>query len=105
MPSHTARAASLTWTGARITAWPGSADPAQVSGRAIDRGLHQVGSLGSGNHFLEVQAVDEIFDPTAAEAFGLAEGRRRWVARGSQARPPRCHQGLTGVAARCEPGA
>ena len=51
----------------------GSADPAQVSGRAIDRGLHQVGSLGSGNHFLEVQAVDEIFDPTAAEAFGLAE--------------------------------
>ena len=56
-----------------------SADPAQVSGRAIDRGLHQVGSLGSGNHFLEVQAVDEIFDPTAAEAFGLAEGRRRRV--------------------------
>src|SRR6516225_8524711 len=43
------------------------ADPAQVSGRAIDRGLHQVGSLGSGNHFLEVQAVDKVFDPAAAQ--------------------------------------
>ena len=51
------------------------ADPAQVSGRATDRGLHQVGSLGSGNHFLEVQAVDAIFDPAAVQAFGLAEGQ------------------------------
>ena len=51
------------------------ADLAQVSKRATDRGLHQVGSLGSGNHFLEVQAVDEIFDPAAAQAFGLAEGQ------------------------------
>ena len=51
------------------------ADLAQVSSRAVDRGLHQVGSLGSGNHFLEVQAVDHIFDPAAAEAFGLAEGQ------------------------------
>ena len=50
----------------------GDADPAQVSSRAIDRGLHQVGSLGSGNHFLEVQAVDEIYDPVAAARFGLA---------------------------------
>ena len=48
---------------------------AQVSSRALDRGLHQVVSLGSGNHFLEVQAVDRVFDPAAAEAFGLAEGR------------------------------
>jgi len=47
------------------------ADPAQVSSRAIDRGLQQVGSLGSGNHFLEVQAVDEIYDGDAARAFGL----------------------------------
>jgi len=53
----------------------GGADPAQVSSRAIDRGLYQVGSLGSGNHFLEVQAVEEIFDRPAAEAFGLAEGQ------------------------------
>ncbi len=51
------------------------ADPAQVSSRAIDRGLRQVGSLGSGNHFLEVQAVAEIFDRAAAEAFGLAAGQ------------------------------
>jgi len=51
------------------------ADPAQVSRRAIDRGLHQVGSLGSGNHFLEVQAVEKVFDPAAAQAFGLAEGQ------------------------------
>ena len=51
------------------------ADPAQVSGRAIDRGLHQVGSLGSGNHFLEVQAVQQVFDPAAAQVFGLAEGQ------------------------------
>ncbi len=51
------------------------ADLAQVSSRALDRGLHQVGSLGSGNHFLEVQAVDRVFDPAAAEAFGLAEGQ------------------------------
>jgi tRNA-splicing ligase RtcB len=51
------------------------ADPAQVSSRAVDRGLHQVGSLGSGNHFLEVQAVDQVFDPAAADAFGLAEGQ------------------------------
>jgi len=51
------------------------ADLAQVSSRAVDRGLHQVGSLGSGNHFLEVQAVQEVFDPVAARAFGLAEGQ------------------------------
>jgi tRNA-splicing ligase RtcB (3'-phosphate/5'-hydroxy nucleic acid ligase) len=53
----------------------GGADPAQVSSRAVARGLHQVGSLGSGNHFLEVQAVAEIFDRAAAETFGLANGQ------------------------------
>ncbi len=51
------------------------ADPDQVSSRAMDRGLHQVGSLGSGNHFLEVQAVDEIHDPEAAARFGLRPGQ------------------------------
>jgi len=49
-------------------------EPRRVSQRAIDRGLHQVGSLGSGNHFLEVQVVGEVFDPAAAQAFGLAAG-------------------------------
>ena len=51
----------------------GDADLAQISPRAIDRGLHQVGSLGSGNHFLEIQAADEIYDPVTAGRFGLAE--------------------------------
>jgi tRNA-splicing ligase RtcB len=51
------------------------ADPTTVSGRALARGLHQVGSLGSGNHFLEVQAVDRIVDAPAAAALGLAEGQ------------------------------
>jgi tRNA-splicing ligase RtcB (3'-phosphate/5'-hydroxy nucleic acid ligase) len=51
------------------------AEPGRVSQRAIDRGLHQVGSLGSGNHFLEVQVVGEIFNPAAARAFGLAPGQ------------------------------
>lgn len=50
------------------------ADPAKVSARALERGLGQVGSLGSGNHFLEVQAVEEIYDPTAAAAMGLQAG-------------------------------
>ena len=69
-----AMAASVTWTGAPTTA-VGGADPARVSGRVMDRGLHQAGSLGSGNHFLEVQAVEQIFDRAAAAAFGLADGQ------------------------------
>ncbi len=51
------------------------ADPAEVGPRAVERGLGQVGSLGSGNHFLEVQAVAEIYDPAVAEVFGLREGQ------------------------------
>ena len=50
------------------------ADAAAVSDRAVERGLDQIGSLGSGNHFLEVQAVDRIYDPAAAAQLGLAEG-------------------------------
>jgi tRNA-splicing ligase RtcB len=50
------------------------ADPAAVSARALERGRGQVGSLGSGNHFLEVQAVDRIYDEHAAEALGLRPG-------------------------------
>ncbi|MGW4500418.1 RtcB family protein [Micromonospora sp. NPDC004336] len=53
----------------------GDADPAQVSERAIERGARQVGSLGSGNHFLEVQAVEEVYDEAAATAFGLRAGQ------------------------------
>ena len=46
-----------------------------VSSRAADRGLGQVGSLGSGNHFLEVQAVQTIYDPATAAAFGMWTGQ------------------------------
>jgi tRNA-splicing ligase RtcB len=51
------------------------ADPAAVSARAHERGAGQLGTAGSGNHFVELQRVDHVFDPVAAEAFGLAEGR------------------------------
>ena len=51
------------------------AEPDAVSQRAKDRGFSQVGSLGSGNHFLELQVVDAISDPVAAELFGLRSGQ------------------------------
>jgi tRNA-splicing ligase RtcB (3'-phosphate/5'-hydroxy nucleic acid ligase) len=51
------------------------ADPELVSQRALDRGSKQLGTLGSGNHFLEVGLVEEIFFPEAAEAFGLRVGQ------------------------------
>jgi len=51
------------------------ADPGAVSERARERGADQVGTLGSGNHFLELDRVDEVHDPAAAEAFGLVEGQ------------------------------
>lgn len=47
------------------------ADPASVSDTARKRGASQLGSLGSGNHFLEVQKVDKIYDQRAAKAMGL----------------------------------
>ncbi|MGW1889579.1 RtcB family protein [Streptomyces sp. NPDC002004] len=50
-----------------------SAAPDEVGGRAVDRGLGQVGSLGGGNHFLEVQAVDTVYDADVARVMGLAE--------------------------------
>jgi tRNA-splicing ligase RtcB len=50
-----------------------SADPDKVSDHARKRGLAQSGTLGSGNHFLEVQVVREVFDKTAAEAMGVFE--------------------------------
>lgn len=50
------------------------ADPEAVSERACKRGLSQLGTLGSGNHFLEVQYVDEVYDGVAARAYGLREG-------------------------------
>mgnify|MGYP006282604431 FL=1 len=43
----------------------------KISGRAMKRGRKQLGTLGAGNHFLEVQAVDEIYDKETAERFGI----------------------------------
>jgi tRNA-splicing ligase RtcB len=51
------------------------ADPDAVSETALARGRTQVGTLGSGNHFLEVQRVDEVYDARAAEALGLHAGQ------------------------------
>ncbi|MFB6146076.1 MAG: RtcB family protein [Halobacteriaceae archaeon] len=49
------------------------ADPARVSQKAKDRGKNQVGSLGSGNHFLEVQRVTDVYRDDVADEFGLRE--------------------------------
>jgi tRNA-splicing ligase RtcB len=51
------------------------ADAGEVSVRARERGRPQVGTLGSGNHFLEVQWVEQIHDPDAARAMGIEEGQ------------------------------
>ena len=53
----------------------GGAEPDKISDRAKVRGAPQLGSLGAGNHFLEVQVVDEIRRPGAAEAMGLRLGQ------------------------------
>lgn len=50
------------------------ADPSKVSQTAKKRQKKQVGTLGSGNHYLEIQCVDEVFDHFTAEAFKIAEG-------------------------------
>jgi tRNA-splicing ligase RtcB len=47
------------------------ADPSKVSARAKKRGPSQVGSLGAGNHFLEIDVVTEVYDPDVAQVFGL----------------------------------
>ena len=50
-------------------------DPSKVSSNAKKRGAPQLGSLGSGNHFLEMQVIDEVYDEKTAQAFGLKEGQ------------------------------
>ncbi|MBD3173866.1 MAG: RNA-splicing ligase RtcB, partial [Armatimonadia bacterium] len=61
-PSHTEGGGCLT-----------EADPSALSDRARKRAMDQVGTLGAGNHFLEIQAVDEIFDSETASAMGIDE--------------------------------
>ncbi|MFC1531846.1 RtcB family protein [Thermodesulfobacteriota bacterium] len=51
------------------------ADPLVLSDRAIKRGLDQLGTLGSGNHFLEIQVVDQVYDHNTANIFNLFEGQ------------------------------
>jgi tRNA-splicing ligase RtcB len=51
------------------------ADPAKVSPRAKDRGQKQVGTLGAGNHFIELDIVDNVLDPGVAQRIGLFEGQ------------------------------
>ena len=53
----------------------GQANPKDVSGRAKGRGRGQLGSLGAGNHFLDVLIVDEVFDKDVAKVFGLEKGQ------------------------------
>ena len=52
-----------------------NADTEVVSQRALERGADQVGTLGSGNHFLEIDVVEEIYDVKVAEVFGLFQGQ------------------------------
>jgi tRNA-splicing ligase RtcB (3'-phosphate/5'-hydroxy nucleic acid ligase) len=61
----------VTESGGRLE----GADPRLVSPRARERGSGQVGTLGSGNHFLELQRVDRIYDADAARDYGLHEGQ------------------------------
>ena len=51
------------------------ADARKVSERALKRGLGQIGTLGAGNHFIEVDVVEEVFDKTAADRMGLFSGQ------------------------------
>ncbi len=51
-----------------------NADPAAVSARARQRGRPQLGTLGGGNHFMEIDLVETVYEPDIADVFGLAEG-------------------------------
>jgi tRNA-splicing ligase RtcB len=61
------------------------ADPAAVSRHARERGSPQLGTLGSGNHFIEVSVVEEVYDPEVADAWGLFPGQIAvWIHSGSR---------------------
>jgi tRNA-splicing ligase RtcB len=51
------------------------ANPDLISKRALERGKPQLGTLGSGNHFLEIQVIDKVYDPEVARELGLEEGQ------------------------------
>ncbi|MBS3084468.1 RtcB family protein [Candidatus Pacearchaeota archaeon] len=52
-----------------------NADSQKISKRAKQRGIGQIGTIGAGNHFLEVQSVEEIYDKKTAEVYGLSKGQ------------------------------
>ena len=52
-----------------------NADPAAISDRVLERGRKQLGTLGAGNHFIEVGVVEAVYDKQAARVFGIAEGQ------------------------------
>lgn len=61
------------------------ANPAAVSRHARERGSPQLGTLGSGNHFIEVSVVEEVYDPEVADAWGLFPGQIAvWIHSGSR---------------------
>ena len=61
------------------------ADAAALSSRAKERGLAQLGTLGSGNHFLEIDRVEDVYDTAVAEAYGLRAGEAVvWIHCGSR---------------------
>jgi tRNA-splicing ligase RtcB len=63
----------------------GGANSRKVSGKAKKRGSSQLGTLGSGNHFVEVAKVEKVYDQKVAEAFGLFEGQLAvWIHSGSR---------------------
>ena len=80
-------------------ALPG-ADAAAVSARALTRGRGQLGTLGAGNHFLELAVVDEVYDPRVAEVFGLFAGQVVvWIHSGSRGLGHQvCDEHLRGLA-------
>lgn len=51
------------------------ADPSKISSKAMQRGAGQTGSLGAGNHFLEIQRVEKVFDERISKFFGVAENQ------------------------------
>jgi tRNA-splicing ligase RtcB (3'-phosphate/5'-hydroxy nucleic acid ligase) len=76
------------------------ADADALSDQARERGRGQLGSLGSGNHFLEIQKVDEVYDAAAAAALGLAAGAVTvMIHTGSRGLG---HQACTDALRRCE---
>jgi tRNA-splicing ligase RtcB (3'-phosphate/5'-hydroxy nucleic acid ligase) len=61
----------LTESGGKMT----GADSRTVSARAVERGLRQIGTLGSGNHYLEIQVVQDVVDQEAAKVYGVRRGQ------------------------------